>query len=192
MDIFGVYIMKRYFYNGLELPALPEYDKTTYPYVFIDEDDYHIDGEILLYVCTFKVKYSLVYNSINGNFLGYNLYAQSDGNNLRYRISSDGSEWVLDERYGGGQQVEGVWVAGASDNPDFVKWANYDIYYTDTKSNGDLAGTLYLAASVDPSITPQDFYIVKNGVGQKQDVYLRVGGQSVKLDEYKKNGGNST
>lgn len=32
--------------------------------------------------------------------------------------------------------------------------------------------------------TPQDFYIIKNGVGQKQDTYLRVGGQCVKQEEY--------
>lgn len=56
-------------------------------------------------------------------------------------------------------------------------WTSHDIYRDD--------GTLFLAASDPvPVPTPQDFYIVKNGVGQKQDTYKRVGGQWVKLDEY--------
>jgi hypothetical protein len=43
---------------------------------------------------------------------------------------------------------------------------------------------IYQLGTVGGEPTPQDFYIVKNGVGQKQDSYVRVGGQLVKQDEY--------
>lgn len=36
----------------------------------------------------------------------------------------------------------------------------------------------------EPQTAPHDFYIIKNGVGQKQDAYKRVNGQCVKQDEY--------
>lgn len=44
----------------------------------------------------------------------------------------------------------GNWVKGYGNYRKFNPiWAMYDIYYADTDENGELAGTLYLAAS-DP------------------------------------------
>jgi hypothetical protein len=54
-------------------------------------------------------------------------------------------------------------------------WSDHDVYTPN--------GALYLKASDPVPVTnPQDFYIVNNGLGQKQDLYLRVGGQWVKQD----------
>lgn len=42
--------MANWIYNGVELPPLPEWDKATYPYAFID----CLDGEYELYVATVR------------------------------------------------------------------------------------------------------------------------------------------
>ena len=42
--------MANWLYNGVELPPLPEWDKATYPYTFID----CLDGEYELYVATVR------------------------------------------------------------------------------------------------------------------------------------------
>jgi hypothetical protein len=170
--------LPNYFYNGVELPALPEthqHDSTrVYDYVVIFKN--LNTGDICAAFCTsrwscFKNKYT-DYVSLGGHDVPYYVYV--------YDLNESG-EW--EDRYSvlGGNpnyvNTDGGYITGLDKGYYQVIWSNQDILNED--------GSVYLPASdPKPLPTPQDFYIVKNGVGQKQDVYLRVGGQSVKLDEY--------
>ena len=180
--------MTKYLYNGIELPALPEWDKSKYPYAFIANT---ANQGYDLYVCSFKVDFEINYKypgiPTSDIISGYALYAKSVNDTFfaqRYIRNENGTEWKLEYTYPEGGISNGMWVSGNSSDPNFCCWSNFDIYYSGYDRHGELANTLYLAASVDPNTTPQDFYITKNGVGQKQDLYLRVGGQWVKQDEY--------
>lgn len=182
--------MSKYLYNGVELPALPEYDKGLYPYALIVYNVSPTSGtQYYLYLTSYKAVFEIMYKYPTIpplDITGYALYIDFVDENirgLRYQCAPNGTEWELINTYTDKHVSNGMYMIG-EDSPDFCKWTNFDIYYSGYDLHGDLANTLYLAASVDPSTTPQDFYIVKNGVGQKQDVYKVVGGQCVKLDEY--------
>lgn len=183
--------MPNYLYNGIELPALPEYDKTLYPYAFIVHDISPISGEYyFLYLTNYKAKYEINYQYpgiSTGIISGYALYISAVSEilrGLRYQCAPNGTEWELVNTYTDNQVSNGMYISGDGTEHDFCKWTNFDIYYSGSEENGDLANTLYLAASHNPDITPCDFYIIKNGVGQKQDSYDCVGGQGVKQDAY--------
>lgn len=173
--------MPNYLYNGVELPALPEWDKATYPYAVIAE-----------------------YQTMAGLY-GYHLIVSNVPlymtDNFVWQVTDDSStlhvlcSTIEDDLYPYFEwnTSDSAWhnphdgITHGVMNWDKAIWANYDIEMCD--GNFNPLGTIGLYASdpvpVGGEPTPQDFYITKNGVGQKQDVYLRVGGQSVKLDEYK-------
>lgn len=161
--------MTNYLYNGIELPALPEWDKTAYPYV----------------VLTF-------YPGIGGVMEKYELFCSpipfvvSDNDKLAYPF---GESHIPDLYY---IKPTGTnWSPGTASEKDStteisnqIIWANHDLLYrTD--------GSVYLPASypVDaetgeeihdyeignteaPTPIPADFYIKKNGKVYNGDFYL--------------------
>lgn len=112
--------MPNYLYNGIELPALPEWDKEAYPFCAIVETS--TEGEYRLVLLTEEHRINSS-NCLWGAFI------------RPYCIVVDGA-WV--------QQEDSFIIGGYKT----VKWVNYDAYYFDY-SDWELAGTLYLAAS-DP------------------------------------------
>jgi hypothetical protein len=160
-----------YLYNGVEGPALPEWDKTTCPYAVIC-DTTGWGGRRLQLVIAEKPLYivggstPLLFNVVDNEVFCSQSFFENEPANV----------WRDFDKAGGSYGA--YWS-----NP---VWANYDVEYCG--NNGEPLGTIALYASdpvpVGGEPTPQDFYIVKNGVGQKQDVYLRVDGQWVKQDEY--------
>lgn len=154
--------MPNYRYNGIELPALPEYDKVKYPYATIVEHlgtfTYHqyifVVSAVPMYVDVKTTHTTLEFDE--NNFINFRANTPYENPLEWSNLTQSGGINILIEK---------------------VVWANFDILNQN--------GSVYLPASDPvPVPTPQDFYTIKNGVGQKQDVYLRVGGQWVKQDEY--------
>jgi hypothetical protein len=169
--------MANYYYNGVKLPEIPKMDSDVYSYALLirytENIPYQVawcearpyvnsDNELVL---TEKLEQSVLLRKYT-RLAHYNYYnIESDTEGVEDTIGWDAAPTVDSG------------VSQKTIDPSLVFWTNTDILNAD--------GSVYLAASDPvPEPTPQDFYIVKNGVGQKQDVYLRVGGQSVKLDEY--------
>lgn len=118
--------MANYLYNGVELPALPEYDKNTYPYAYIIPE---LSGD------------------------GFELATLSNRKTTPYKNTclfhkeiDTGLRWVVQD---------GAWVTtsfyGVRNTP--VIWSNTDIYYKDNVE--DVGGTIYLAAS-EPVPVPDE------------------------------------
>lgn len=111
---------KFFLYNGVELPGLPEWDKTRYPYAFI-------------YIVTLDGTtgvYTLVMTSSNVmSYDGNGIICTAANVGQRYTVS--GEEWVA--------------AAGSDDfyikrdNLIFTVWANFDVLNSD--------GSVYVAAS---------------------------------------------
>ena len=122
--------MTKYLYNSIELPALPDYDKTAYPYAFIGSYVSPLTNDtITLLVFTTTEPYTFV-SEITGG-----IYTGVDDGSIRYNLK------------------DGVWVhapnAMVNQNTEFdhLIWANYNVL--------NLDGSIYLAASdpVPPSIS---------------------------------------
>lgn len=154
--------MSKYLYNGIELPALPEWDRDVYPYAVISNSS---SGDYRLHACQQRPAPRPAVDS-DTSYIYFGEYAYKP---LYAKCKSPFSEWSdLSEGF------------GYCSNSIF--WTDTDIYNTD--------GTLYLAASdpvpvggevePDPITTPVNGYKVKNGAGVKQDTYKRVGSQWVK------------
>ena len=128
-----------YLYNGVELPALPEWDKGTYPYAVITEcATIPASGAThMLYVTSKK------------------LFAETDGECTNgaghvYRYIPGNAEWTY--------LSEVNIVNGATTTNGEAIWCNGDIYYKDS--------TLYLAASdpipvttIDPTSLMQGYLV---------------------------------
>lgn len=128
-----------YLYNGIRLPALPEWDRGVYPYVFIYLYQYDGNPDNSQYVLEYTENRvavgenkALLYTT--GSRLSYELVA-SDGSPT---ISSDGS-WVFDKEYDA--DTYSTWYFSIGNYRRTPIWANHNI------DNPD--GTVYLAAS-DP------------------------------------------
>jgi hypothetical protein len=163
--------MANYLYNGIELPALPEWDTTKYPYVHIERYYNRYD----IFMTTKPMYYGTIPSQSNPC-----LYAHYEvGEEVSFLMATrDGDSWgdiSVNSRENNSTSI-GFFLWSNSLNVGV--WTNHDI-----PNNAE--GGVYLYASDPVPVTnPQDFYLIKNGVGQKQDVYLRVGGQSVKQEEY--------
>jgi hypothetical protein len=111
-----------YLYNGVELPALPEWDKVKYPYAYIVHD---IDGagryEYVFCMEPKPVTVLLRTTAFSGT------------------VSA--SDWT--SRYFGYEN--NAWVSGSGGIIGSVIWSNTDVYYKDSIEG--VGGTLYLAAS---------------------------------------------
>ena len=112
-----------YLYNGVRLPALPEWDREMYPYAAIGKwlDVYQ------LYLSTFPLTYR---NTINSWYFD----ATEDGEALVYQTTTDAMIWEEQEArtFTAGQAVY-VTLGGPH-------WASYDI-------NHSTSGNIVLAAS---------------------------------------------
>lgn len=147
--------MANYLYNGIELPALPEYDKTAYPYAYVYLYTDYSGGRLIL--SPVPLTYSGYTDETNY------FYATADCTVMIYKLTI--SEGVS------GSYVPSNWEYYSSKtmNPDTsairaagnFNWANTDTY---KKSDG----TLYLAAS-DPVPVPDEPESVL--AWQKHDAY---------------------
>lgn len=147
--------MTKYLYNGIELPALPEYDKTAYPYAVIEKSQY---GENLYYFHAFTEA-----PTMDGNNVWLN------GNRI-YCSSNNGKDW-------------GTFYNGVANyyGKVFIKWTNTDILNTDGTIY--LAATDPVPVLSWADKTPyrringqwvkQDTYKRVNGEWVKQDEYRR-------------------
>lgn len=125
--------MANYLYNGVRLPALPEYDKTAYPYAIIltpswSPDDYELlISKVAPYVTSDK------YFRING---------EVKGDVLRYEKGSTG--WVHNSYT---DALKGVIYA--TEPPSVyctVCWSNHNVLNED--------GSVYLSASDPIPVNP--------------------------------------
>lgn len=111
-------VITGYCYNGTVLPALPEWDREMYPHVILLVRD----GIYFLWFRTTET--TLVTPTDSGT-----IYCGLTGNDTL-------------------QLTEGVWSETSNWNPyNTPVWTSADIYYSDDEDNGELSGTLYLAAS---------------------------------------------
>lgn len=99
-----------YMYNGVKLPALPDYDTDAYPYGFIAESVV-MKGSYALYISDKPFVYNKLKNNMN----------PSDGSTVLYSPSYDGEDW---------QEFSDF----ARDGMPAPIWANYDVLDT----NGDV------------------------------------------------------
>ena len=177
--------MANYLYNGVELPALPETHQhdmggVAYDYVVI----YKYLGLDTIYLKFIEKPLLSYHETIMDNRLSLRPLPVTETYwTYQYKLN-DNNEW---EDMGGlinpdhvtndlavvqGVDPQGVWYQNE------LIWSNHDIMDSE---NG---GVYFEGSEPKPLPTHQDFYITKNGVGQKQDVYKRVNGQCVKQDEY--------
>lgn len=113
-----------YLYNGIRLPALPEWDRGVYPYAVIFMGD---SGKAELYASSVPQYVTTIDGGVSQSF-------KESGKMLCFVDGYDGSLWGNSLRvtvYSGIYQNTSNGISGL--------WANYDVYAED--------GTLYLAAS---------------------------------------------
>lgn len=115
--------MATYLFNGVELPALPSWSKTTYPYAYVG---YH-NGTTPKYIRFAVFKYPLNYYS--SKEAAYH----SQGSNTSRRWQYQDGAWVST-----GQTYTGN--KGAIANPKQPFWSNVDVIDQTT-------GELWIAAS---------------------------------------------
>ena len=149
--------MANYLYNGVELPALPEWDKEAYPYAYI--------------ACLNGTQYFLKIFSEqqtvgDGGFMlmsSPNLYKLTDG------------EWASFSSLGAGGTL--IWC-----NVD-AYYNTGDAVDEELRGTLFLAASDPIPVDGEPETSealPVSPYLRKNGSWQKQDTYKRVGGKWVK------------
>ena len=118
--------MANYLYNGINLPARPEWDSENYPYACI----------------SYSLTYYHLYISTVKQYMGEDgsTHWAASGTYTRYRVrpSAGETEWTLMEEE---SEITSTNVGSDYNIGSNVKWANFDVLNED--------GTLYLAAS-DP------------------------------------------
>lgn len=124
--------MSKALYNGYELPALPEWDTTAYPYAYIW---FPYNSPIEFWLVLIPAEAELVYNS-DLHFLF------SASHYLRYHAQALDNDWGSAERV----EIESgigisIWKPESVDADEYFTtcWANFDIYSE--------SGQLLLAAS---------------------------------------------
>ena len=114
-----------YLYNGLELPALPEWDKSAYPYVVLTK--HATGGDIGLYALP-KI----------GAITGSEIYWPGLGGYPEEYV------YYLLKEEGWGNPVLGSYLSIGAQH---IVWCNTDIFYADDWFDETLAGTMFLEAS---------------------------------------------
>ena len=118
-----------YLYNGVQLPGLPEWDKSKYPYALVISDGSD-DGSVL-YLLSEKAGYR-ERTTDNGAYYEFIATAETD---LFVYNSENGSAWEYLVDYSTGKNDE---IIGGYKH-FYAEWSNHDILNTD--------GTIYLSAS---------------------------------------------
>lgn len=148
--------MANYLYNGVELPALPEWDKETYPYAYIY---YRSDTKKYVFI-------ALDRKSV------YGTYTIKDETFCRVYVYFNAGEDVIFQRAhcavgGAWSEVEDVFTEHSETGVGFYSyasgtpfWSNHDILNTDN-------GTLYLAASNLVSVASLTDYVIMPGADYK-------------------------
>lgn len=141
--------MGRYLYNGVEYPALPDWDKKTYPYACM-----HFQGaQCFLYI------FSEPKHLIKEITTGYMTTAVRAGESYMTAYAVRNGEFP--EPKVNTAEAEGVYL-----RPD---WANYDVQNSD--------GTIYLAASepipvggepIDPTSFMQGYIVWRRLAGMRK------------------------
>lgn len=157
--------MAKYRYNGIELPALPEWDKVTYPYAYIIKGAW-VDGRYSGGYVFVAYKKEANMSKTNDGALTFGYVSGSAY--ILYYLNADATGWE---------------TTGYSNATTYLIavpiWANTDVYYDE--KNG---GALYLAASdpvpLLPEALPVSPYLPNNGAWVKHDIYKQVGNQWVK------------
>ena len=154
-----------YLYNGVELPALPEWDKEKYPYACIADELVLMFGKLYyLYVGSAPLSFSGKSSQAEW------LVATANGHAVEYIIdpSQGHTNWTYskDVEIISGENVQ--LVGGGLVTGSRVLWCNYDMYnYKD--------GTLHLAASKPIPVGGEtewlkgNYYTVQGGKWVKQD-----------------------
>jgi hypothetical protein len=181
--------MANYLYNGMEFPALPEWDKGAYPYAFVWYDQGFIYTKAHLYLLS-----EIVYQTKDD---GSYCLVTRELHAVSTLTSSGWSDWTDFEEYpyGSSTLVTSLFTVGFNNEK---QWANFDILSED--------GTVSLAASYpidaetgeeihdyeiggepeqpETDLTNIDLYRKINGQLVKHTLYKKVGGELVKVDEY--------
>lgn len=152
--------MSNYLYNGIELPALPEWDKETYPYSVIVHGmlhELHVSKEP--FTC--------------GTFPGYGLLIVLPAGHIKSIVDLSNAVWGSFTTINYENQTSAVAV-----------WSNHDIINTDDGS------VYLKASDPVPvlTLTERDLYRKINGQPVKLTLYKKVGGELVPLDEYTQGG----
>ena len=168
--------MAKYLYNGIELPALPAWDKKTYPYALI------FNLAPFGYKGLFFTNNPPIPNSGSTNSVVYEIGTQQS----YYTALEDSETW------------EFVKNKTFNDGSYYANWTNTNILNTD--------GSVYIPASYpidaetgeeihdyeiggepeepETTLTERDLYRKINGQLVKHTLYKKVGGEFVPLDEY--------
>lgn len=134
--------MANYLYNGVELPALPEWDKKKYPYVTIHSKQYWVENSPQYGMV---LAADLTITTVPVRSIGSSLWATVDGEAIIYRITTIAG--ITDEDWVRYENEDFSFVGGAEDESGqvhgtypYLTWSNYDVLdYT--------TGEIKLAAS---------------------------------------------
>lgn len=119
-----------YLYNGVELPALPEWDREMYPYAVIS--DFGLNYPPCLYV------------------LSADAYYELNNDNL-WLTTSAGLQWkVVDGKWSAFGENPGNTISVLINDPSW--FSNHELIWTNF--NAEYNGTLYLAASDPIPVNP--------------------------------------
>lgn len=135
--------MANYLYNGVELPALPDWDKTTYPYAFITAMKTSSNTSAYLYCSSVPI-----YKNDDGKLIS-SIIAKQDGNVICYicDLFPDGSVFNDWQRYENGDKSFSADASFIVTYNGLITWANYDMLnYSDD--------SVYLSASEPIPVTP--------------------------------------
>ena len=139
--------MANYLYNGVELPALPEWDKAKYPYAVIGTFTTYggDDGFTLL---TNKRLWLLKEPYVLGSKFGALYYIKTPETLANPEAGTTYCYFncLEENNYAVWEFFEEKEADGNGMTINAPEWSNYDVYTTD--------GTLYLAASEPVPVTP--------------------------------------
>ena len=154
--------MAKYLYNGVDLPALPEYDQETYPYAVIGKHTY-TDG-----VGYFFLANNEPFTAYEENTTKYGSIPFLVSASVMFKITESQNEW------------ESVGTVGLQ--LEYV-WSNHDLY-----GYNDATVIVYKASDPVPvlTLTARDLYRKINGKPTKLTLYKKLGGKLNPLDEHTK------
>jgi len=162
--------MANYLYNGIELPALPEWDKNTYPYAIIVKIAPLGDAS----------EFTRLYVSTN------TLYIESDGD---FAVSELPTNYLVADVFDGGDNWGEFESMVVQEIPDIapslsnftIIWSNHDLPYENSTE-------IYLSASVPIPANGYEAHL-HNGTWRKGTFYKRVNNAWVKHQAYRRQNG---